>query len=164
MDRISGLVRSIAADTNATFEEKVTAQTYKEIYLSHPSGWVQRIDLVREQPVHFGTIQSIDGVRVDTLENIGSNKITAILSRLEPKDYIDLYVIVHQSQWSFDRLFELAREKDMGLNEFYFSYSLENIEKITIWPKMLTPMNTDEIKSYYHTLAVQLITRVKPEE
>lgn len=163
MDRISSLLRTIAVEVNAAFEEKVTTQTYKEVYISHPSGWVQRVDLVREQPVHFGTIQTIDGVRVDTLENIGSNKITAMLSRLEPKDYIDLYIIVHQSAWSFEKLFELARKKDMGLSELHFSYSLENIEKITIWPKMLSPMNTDEIKSYYHTLARELIARVKPE-
>ncbi|MBI5613584.1 hypothetical protein HY947_01550 [Candidatus Gottesmanbacteria bacterium] len=59
-------------------------------------GWIQRIDVVREQPKHFGDIVIIDGIRVDSLENIGSNKILTLLSRLEPKDYVDFYTPLPQ--------------------------------------------------------------------
>lgn len=164
MNVIKRFLAAMASDMGADYEEKISTQTYKEAYIKHPSGWAQRIDVVHEQPVHFGDIRVVDGVRVDTLENIGSNKITAILSRLEPKDYIDLYLIVHTSDWSFDKLFELARKKDTGLNEFFFSASLENIEKITIWPKILVQMDIDKIKKYYHDLAKALVIRVKPKE
>ena len=164
MGVIGEFLRSIATDMGAVLEERIATQTYKEVYIKHPSGWIQRIDVVREQPVHFGTLQMIDGVRVDTLENIGSNKITAIFGRLEPKDYLDLYMIVNQSEWSFDTLFDLARKKDLGLNEFFFSFSLDSIEQINIWPKLHIELSIDEVKKYYHALAKTLIGRVKPEE
>lgn len=46
---IGGLLRSIATDMGAEVEEKIATQTYKEVYIKHPSGWIQRIDVVRRK-------------------------------------------------------------------------------------------------------------------
>ena len=78
-------------------------------------GWIQRVDVVREQPIHFGDISLIDGIRVDSLENIGSNKILTLFSRLEVKDYVDFYTIITKSKLSFDALFALAKQKILDL-------------------------------------------------
>ena len=105
MEAIIGHIRAIADKLGALVSIKITTQMYQEIYLTHPaSGWQQRIDVVREQPIHVGEIISIDGIRVDSLENIGSNKILTLFGRLEPKDYVDFYVIIQKSKLSFDNL------------------------------------------------------------
>ena len=63
---IDDLIAKIAQKHGATVSVKVSTQTYKEIYLqNNREGWLQRIDIVREQPKHFGEIVTIDGVRVD---------------------------------------------------------------------------------------------------
>lgn len=40
-----------------------------------------KIDIVKDVPMHFGTFYMKDFVRVDSLENIGSNKVLAVFGR-----------------------------------------------------------------------------------
>lgn len=163
MARIQELLQTIGKSLNASYSEKVSTQTYKEVYLTH-NDWVQRIDIVREQPVHFGEIQVIDGIRVDSLENIGANKMTAIFGRLEPKDFVDLYMILHRSTWAFDVLLALAQKKDAGLEPFMFSYALDNAGKITSWPKLPAPITPESIIRYFRMQALNMLKRIKPEK
>ncbi len=162
MDRIREFIQSIALNNDASYAEKISTQTYKEIYLDFPDGVSQRIDIVREQPVHFGEIAIVDGIRVDNLENIGANKINAIFGRLEPKDFIDLYFILHNSSWTFDALFERAKKKDMGLEPFMFSYSLSNASTIITWPKIIGSIKSDDIVRYFHVQAEQMLKSIQP--
>ena len=163
MKAIQEILKTIGSQLLATYSEKVSTQTYKEIYLEH-ADWTQRIDIVREQPIHFGDIVETDAIHVDTLENIGSNKITAIFGRLEPKDYIDLYMIIHHSPWTFDKLFSLAKQKDAGLEPFFFAYSASNIDKIETWPELRVSVNVDEIREWYRNLAKNILERIKPPD
>ncbi|MBI4168030.1 MAG: nucleotidyl transferase AbiEii/AbiGii toxin family protein [Candidatus Aenigmarchaeota archaeon] len=163
MEVIIDHIRDIATKLDTTVSAKVAAQTYQEIYLIHDaSGWQQRIDIVREQPKHFGEIVSADGIRIDSLENIGSNKILTLFGRIEPKDYIDFYVIMQRGDLSFDDLFILAKQKDTGLNEFYLANSLAEVERISVWSPMKIPFNPAEIVEYYQKLSRELFLRVKP--
>lgn len=143
---------------------KVASNTYQEIYLENSTdGWVQRIDIVKEQPKHFGELEIIDGVRVDSLVDIATNKITALLGRIEPKDYIDFYVIMKRSGLKFDGLFELAKQKDLGLFEFYFANSISEVDKIQSWPPLKVTIEIKDVVKFYHDLAEKLYAKIKPE-
>lgn len=163
--QIDSVIAEIAHNMNAIVSVAVQSQTYKELYLRNDAkGWTQRIDIVREQPKRFGNVELVDGVRVDTVENIGSNKILTIFSRLEPKDYIDLYTILTKTSWTFDKLFDLAKQKDTDLSEFYFAHSVANIEKITSWPPLVAPLDIAAMVAYFRNLSEKLLLRVKPEK
>lgn len=165
MMHMETLLRSIADALGAVFEVKVSTNTYKEVYVRNEKDeWVQRIDIVRDQPRHFGEIQEVDGVRVDALENIGSNKVLTLYSRLEPKDYVDFYTIVTQSPWTFEQLFALAKQKDMGLYEFYFANCIADVEKIESWPELKIDFDIPMMITYYQKLSRDLFLRVKPKE
>lgn len=154
----------ITTETGSKINIKVASNTYQEIYLeNNKENWVQRIDIVHEQPKQHGELINIDGIKVDSLINIATNKITALLGRLEPKDYIDLYVILQKSDLKFDRLFKLAREKDLGLHEFYFANSISQVGDIKVWPPLKIPFEIPEIVKFYEKLAKDVYTRVKPE-
>lgn len=143
---------------------KVKSRSYNEIYLENKkSGWTQRIDIAKEQPKQFGEIQTVEGVRVDSLENIGSNKICAIFGRLEIKDYIDLYGIITQTELDFDYLFTLAKQKDLGLSEFAFASTIADIENIQTWPKLKIDFDKPAMFTYYKNLTNELLQRIKPE-
>lgn len=117
--QLNTILTELAKNVGATIEAKVLSATYHEFYLSHSqAGWRQRLAVVQEQPKHFGKLVRIEGIVVDSLENIASNKILTIYGRLEPKDYIDLYFIIKKTKFTFDELFELAKQKDTGLSEF----------------------------------------------
>lgn len=137
---------------------------YHEVYLENKSeGWIQRLDFVQEQPIRFGQPRNIDGIIVDTLENIGSNKICAIFGRLEIKDYIDLYAILTQSKLTFDHLFELSKQKDLGLNEFTLGSSIVDLSQISIWPILKKDLDKGQINKFYQDLSINLLKRAKPK-
>ncbi|MEK7592366.1 MAG: nucleotidyl transferase AbiEii/AbiGii toxin family protein [Patescibacteria group bacterium] len=164
MPLVEALLRTIAANLGASISVKVATNMYREMYLEHKKdGWIQRVDVVREQPIHFGDISLIDGIRVDSLENIGSNKILTLFSRLEVKDYVDFYTIITKSKLSFDALFALAKQKDTGLNEFYFAQSITAIEQLATLPVMKIFFDRLEMVSYFKQLSRELLLRIKPK-
>lgn len=165
--QLGGIVRDIAHAVNARVATRVQSDTYNEIYLENKEkGWMQRIDVVREQPKRFGDMVDVEGIRVDSLENIGSNKILTVFGRLEIKDYIDLYSIVTQTNQTFDELFSLAKQKDLGLTEFYFANIVANagIEQIGTWPRLKKDVDKQGMYDFYAKLVQDLLMKVKPED
>lgn len=145
----------------------ITNQVYTDTFIQYivgdSAGVMLKIDLVRDVPVHFGDPVLIDQIRVDSMENIGSNKILAVFGRTDAKDFIDLYWILQHTSLMFDDLYCQALEKDLGLNELYLAYAMQNIEKITLFPRMLAPLPWDEIKRYFRTIAQNLLAKIKPD-
>lgn len=165
--QLGGVIRDIARSVNARVATRVQSDTYNEIYLENKEkGWMQRIDFVREQPKRFGDVVDVEGIRVDSLENIGSNKILTVFGRLEIKDYIDLYAIVTQTKHTFDELFALAKQKDLGLNEFSFANVVANagIEQIEAWPRLKRDVDKQGLYDFYAKLVQDLLMKVKPED
>ncbi len=162
--RLELLIADIAQKIGCEVTTKVKSTTYNEIYLDNKQGgWTQRIDIVKEQPIQFGEIKVVEGVRVDSLENIGSNKICTIFGRLEIKDYIDFYTIITKTDLTFDQLFALAKKKDLGLNEFTLASTIADIEQIELWPKLRIDLDKPAMFTYYKNLITELLLKAKPE-
>lgn len=162
---MQAVIRDIAKKLNATVFAKVKTDHYNELYLRNDKdGWEQRIDIVTDQPIHFGKIVSIDGIPVDSLENIASNKLLTIFGRLEPKDYIDFYSIVTKTKFTFESIYPMAKQKDSGLEEFFLAQSIRQIEKITTWPSLKTPLDVKAMNMYFTNLSDELLRKIKPKE
>lgn len=163
-ESLQAVVTDIAKEVDATVFTKVKTDHYNELYLRNEKDhWEQRIDIVADQPVHFGTLVTLDGIRVDSLENIASNKLLTIFGRLEPKDFIDFYLIMTKTKLTFDDVFALAQRKDAGLDEFFLSNSMAQIEKITTWPAMKIPLDRSALLRYYQRLSRTLLLSIKPK-
>jgi hypothetical protein len=77
---------------------------------------------------------------VDSVENIGASKLTAILSRTEPKDFVDLYFALHAGYRSGDLLAK-AREKDLGLQPFFLAGALRQVLHFQRLPTTTPPLS-----------------------
>ena len=164
-EALNQAIKTLARQMQAAVSVKIASETYHEIYLENKQEkWIQRIDIVQEPPVHFGKIETIDGVKVDSLENIGSNKILAIYGRFEPKDYIDLYWLLKNTDLNFEVLFKQAKKKDPGLFEFYWANVLNPLEKVETLPKLKKTINLQELKNFYLSLQKKMLLEVKPLE
>ena len=141
---------------------QVTTDTFIQYIVIDSAGTALKVDLVKDVFVHFGEIIVKRDIRVDSLENIGSNKVLAVFGRTDAKDFIDLYWILQHSELKFDDLYHQAREKDLGLSELYLAYALQNVEKIRLFPRMEAPLPWEDIKTFYRLLARQLLQRIKP--
>jgi predicted nucleotidyltransferase component of viral defense system len=157
------LIAKIAKETSAGIKVKVKTADYYEIYLENKKeGWIQRLDFIQEQPVVFGERTTVDGVIIDSLENIASNKILTIYGRLEPKDYLDLYFIFKETDLDFDNLFEETKKKDTGLHEFYFANMIADVANLTHFPETLKPFDKKELVGFYLELSERMLKKIKP--
>jgi len=153
------LVEKIAREVSAVVKTKVKTSDYTEIYLENREEvWIQRLDFIKEQPVVFGKRVEVDGIVVDSLENIASNKILTIYGRLEPKDYLDLYFILRETDLGFTELFEKTKKKDTGLHEFYFANIVaEAIGNLKHFPETLKPFDSRELFDFYSKLSERML-------
>ncbi len=121
-----------------------------------------QVDMVRDCGPQFGRRKTIDGIIIDAIENIGANKINAILGRTESKDFVDLYFIL-QAGYDFDDLFAKAKQKDPGLVEFFFAGALLQVNKLTLLPEMRKPLDLPTMQAFFITIANRMMDRLSPE-
>ena len=158
---IEAILTDIAKQTNTKLDHRVATKNFHLFFLIGKDKEL-KIDFVKEQPIHFGQIKNFGGVRVDSIENIGSNKMTAILGRTEAKDFIDLYFIIQRKIFTFDKLLQDAKKKDLGLSEFYFAHMLLEVNNLKDFPEILVPFNKEVMVEYLVNQANKLLLNAKP--
>ncbi len=161
IESVRQVFESIATKADLSLDHRVATEGYHKFFLTGKKEEL-KIDLVKDQKVHFGDIKTFGKIRVDSIENIGSNKITAIFGRTEAKDFIDLYFILRKKLFTFAKLLQDAKKKDLGLSEFYLAHMLLEIKNLKNFPKMLVPFKKDKMESYFVSLANKLLLEVKP--
>ena len=159
---VNSLVLRILDKLNLKIIKQVNTDTFLQFITENQSGNKLKIDFVKEIPVHFGEFKMEGKVRIDSLENIGSNKVLTIFGRRDAKDFIDLYFILQKTKLEFDHFYDLAIQKDLGLSEFYLANSMRQIEDISIYPKMLVKLDKNKLIKFYSELAGKLMLKIKP--
>lgn len=122
-----------------------------------------QIDLVRDFGPQYGEHIERGDIVVDSLENIGVNKLTAILGRTEPKDFVDLYFILHAG-YDFDDLLAKAQEKDLGLQPFFMAGTLLQVRNLRHLPATTPSLTLPELQDFIIPLANRLLDRSRPSE
>ena len=144
--------------------KQVITNTFLQFIFESTEGDTLKVDVVKDIPVHFGEFKQEGKVRLDSLENIGSNKITAIFGRTDHKDFIDLYYILNETGFTFEHLISLAKQKDLGLTDFYLANSIDQIETASQMPVLLKPLDIKEYNKFYKKLSRDLFLKIKPED
>lgn len=144
--------------------KQVTTNTFLQFIFEDTEKNTLKVDLVKDIPVHFGEFKLEGKVRLDSLENIGSNKITAIFGRTDHKDFIDLYYILNETDYTFEYLISLAKQKDLGLTDFYLANSIDQVETASQMPVLLKPLDIKKYNEFYKKLARDLFLKIKPED
>lgn len=163
-DALNRAVLAILQALDLRIQSQVTTAAFLQYIVSDEIGVTLKVDVVRDVPVRFGDTRKISGIRLDSLENIGANKVLAVFGRTDAKDFIDLYWILQRTTLSFDYLYTLAKEKDLGLSELYLAYALHSAAKIKLFPRMLEPLPWDQILEFFETLARDLLLRAAPDQ
>jgi len=162
-DAVNRAVLGILQTLALRIQSQVTTPTFLQYIVVNDSDVTLKVDFVKDVPVHFGATREIDGLRLDSLENIGANKVLAVFGRTDAKDFIDLYWILQRTNLVFDDLYALAKEKDLGLSELYLAYALHSAAKIKLFPRMLEPLPWEQILIYFEELARDLLLRSAPD-
>ena len=113
---------------------------------------------VLEQPIEK------DDLRIHSFADIAAGKLLALFGRAEERDFIDVYFIVKHGGISLERLIELAKTKDPGLDEYYLAIAFAQSEKLPddaaqLKVNLLTPIDLKELKTFFAAQAVELLEK-----
>jgi len=155
---MEGIIRKLGLKT----VNQVVTNTYLQFIVENEAGQRLKVDLVKDVPVRFGDVEARGKIRLDCLENIGSNKVLAVFGRTDHKDFVDLYYILQETSLTFEYLIGLAKKKDLGLSEFYLANSIDQIQGVVRMPVLLKPLNTKKYLAFYKDLSKKLLLKIKP--
>jgi len=141
--------------------ERLSPHLLRAVLMDQEGGFL-RVDFVRETAPQFGEKRSCEGVMVDSLVDIATNKVTAILGRSEAKDFVDLYVLLREIGYDFDSLLRKAEQKDRGLTPFFLAGAMRQVRRIRDLPVMLRPVDWEALVAFYEALADRLLARHRP--
>lgn len=87
-----------------------------ESYVSLKINKILKIDLVNDVQFRYGDLQKQEIFsKVDNIENILSNKLSALISRDEAKDVVDIWVIAKDKKIDWKNIFLSANSKAVGI-------------------------------------------------
>ncbi|MBN1976523.1 MAG: nucleotidyl transferase AbiEii/AbiGii toxin family protein [Anaerolineae bacterium] len=157
------LVPQLASDLGCRIGRARETEHFRQFLLEPEGTRPLQIDLVRDFGPQYGQHKRYGEVIVDSIENIGANKLTAILGRTEPKDFVDLYFILHSGH-NFDDLLEKAQGKDLGLQPFFLAGALRQVLHFQHLPTTTPPLALPELQAFITALSNQLLDRLQPPE
>jgi len=121
-------ILSLLEEKSLKVEIKNDSRDFKRIVVKNKFSNLD-IYFVNDRVKIFGDILiNNKGYRLDNVKNILSNKITAIVSRDDPKDVFDLYVISLNTDFSWKEILSNAKQK-MHFEKEYLVYRLRSFPK-----------------------------------
>jgi predicted nucleotidyltransferase component of viral defense system len=121
------------ASEKMLFERTVDSRDFLRVVIDNEL----KIDLVNDRVNRYGRPKKTNlGFKIDTIENIFSNKICAILSRDEPKDVFDFFTIYQSGRVKAKEMLEAALKKcsfDIeGLEYRLRSFPVELLDTLSV--------------------------------
>lgn len=132
-----------------------------DIERDHP---LVKCEFMPDPPPHFAPPRSFSGIWVDDLLSIAVNKIT-IITRYDPKDYFDRYLIAQSGKYRFEDLIALAKQKLVGLDDLTLAAHFKAVEDLPNLAEfqrsyMLVDVNVGELVRFFQEWAARLFSVV----
>ena len=132
-----------------------------DVETEHP---LVKCELMLDSPPHFSPSRSFSGIWVDDLLSIAVNKIT-IITRNEPKDYFDRYLIAKSGKYKFEDLIALAKQKLVGLDDLAIAAHFKAVEDLPNLAEfqrsyMLVEVDLSELVRFFQDWAARLFSVV----
>jgi hypothetical protein len=123
-----------------------------------------RFQLAYDTPFHLAEFSEHDGVRVHSLDDLAAGKLLALFARAEERDFIDVYLLVQEKGYTIERLIELARRKDPGLDDYYLALAFEQAVHLPARSEglhltLLKVVDMNALKAFFKQQAVALLQR-----
>lgn len=101
------------------------------------------------------------GLAVEPLVDMTVNKVQAVLTRFQPRDYVDLWFLLREGpERDLDRLLSFVRTKfDVGADRLALAERLLRAKEIAELPEMIRPVSREELVTFCESLARSLTRR-----
>jgi len=96
------------------------------------------------------------GIKIDSIKDIGANKLLILNLTEESKDYVDLYFILKE-KFSIWELIEAVKLKfNLELDLILLGEDFLKVEKIDYLPQMIKSLTLKELKSFFQDQAKKI--------
>lgn len=92
-------------------------------------------------------------ISVDSLKDIGANKLLTVNLETNPKDYVDLYFIINNKLTLWDLLYAVEAKFNLQLDLIALGEDFLEAEKIAVLPRMIKSLTLKELKSFFRKKA-----------
>lgn len=155
------LVNETAKELNASVESIQTSPDFRRLLVRRDMEAII-IDLVRKYVFQISPEKpTINGIRLDSPEEILANKLCALLSRSEVRDLVDVREI-EKAEFNLKDALSAAQRKDTGLTAAQLAWVLNQIK----FGNDLTPpgdVSVIELQDYLNDLIARLKRLAFPE-
>ncbi|WP_075892437.1 nucleotidyl transferase AbiEii/AbiGii toxin family protein [Actinomyces provencensis] len=126
----SALERIIAAlqALGHTVDVRRRQDTFAQLTVTGPQGHSTDMDLGVDWRAHRPVRLEVGPVLA--IDDAVGNKVAALFSRAEARDYLDMDAIRRSGRYSDEELLDLARKADAGFDLEWFAQSLDRVERI----------------------------------
>jgi hypothetical protein len=158
------LIRLVCSENSWTVEPVRASPTFRR-YLVRDSRNECIVDYVLEPAGVEPRTHIVSGIRMSTPEQILANKLGAIISRAELRDFYDAYVLL-QRGYAFDTALELAKRIDGAMSHETLAYVLCEIE----WDAFQATAEREgysdisAMTDYFREMAEDLALRILPKD
>ncbi len=149
------LIERIAA--NFTVEPLVTGDFFNRIIVKDQKTTL-KVEFIYNPHPHIGKCVEWNGCLVDSVENIGANKITKVQDRKTSKDFVDLYFLLQKLR--LEQLVNDAQKKIVPLDyeNTLLAFSDHYLEGTAI---MIMPLEPEEMNRFGSELVRKLIAHAR---
>jgi predicted nucleotidyltransferase component of viral defense system len=149
ISRALPIIQNIAFELNSKIEIRRSFLSFIEFFLVRNDESI-RFDFAMDSPYRLAqkVFREGYGIYIDNVTDISCNKLSALYDRSELKDFVDIYFI-DKEIIPFEELVEKAKEKHIGLDDYWLAVSLSKIESLNILPRMIKSANINEIRDFF---------------
>jgi len=155
------LAGEVAKELNASVESIQTSPDFRRLLIRRDTEAIV-VDLVREYVFQISPEKPvINGIRVDSPEEILANKLCALLSRSEVRDLVDAREL-EKAGFNLENALSAAQKKDTGLTPAQLAWVLNQIR---LADDLIPPGNVSvtELRNYLNDLITRLKRLAFPE-
>ncbi len=161
LDRGAAILKEVARELNSNVEPLQTSPDFRRFLIrSHDEAVV--VDLIREYVFQVEDEKKlIDGVRVDSPDEILANKLCSLLSRSEVRDLVDVRAL-ELAGHSIENALIAAQKKDSGLTAAQLGWVLSEIR---LGDDLVPPgeVTLTDLREYLDNLITRLAAMAFPK-
>jgi hypothetical protein len=140
----------LAAEQGGTFQTVRDGGAFVRGVLRLPRTTLD-LDLVYDPSRPLAPRDVVQGVVIDSFADLRANKLTCLLSRIEPRDLVDVYFL-EKAGHRPEADMELALQKDGGMDPGILAHLVASFPVAPL-PQMLVELSSDELVRYRDALS-----------
>ena len=143
-------MQSLASELDAQISFTRTMQHFLECFLVSAKGERLEMDFALDSPFRLEPkiFHQEIGFWVDNALDISCNKLSALFDRADPKDFVDIYFI-HHELFPLCELLPKAKQKHVGLDNYWLAQAFSRIEQVKILPRLIKPVTCEQLLEFF---------------